>query len=113
MLTAASAKEDANPEFCHAVLVWLGAGFASIAGMVPEGLAPQAWGFSLRMLCAILTSTSMESIFYARTDSPAGPLLLALSDRGLLKLEFDRGQRTDGTNPVSYTHLTLPTICSV
>ena len=40
----------------------------------------------------------MESIFYARTDSPAGPLLLALSDRGLLKLEFDRGQSTEGAN---------------
>jgi O-6-methylguanine DNA methyltransferase len=40
----------------------------------------------------------MESIYYARTSSPAGPLLLALSARGLLKLEFDRGQPTGGTN---------------
>lgn len=40
----------------------------------------------------------MESILYARTESPAGPLLLALSDRGLLKLEFDRGQPPEGVN---------------
>lgn len=40
----------------------------------------------------------MESILYARTDSPAGPLLLALSPSGLFKLEFDRGQRTEGLN---------------
>jgi len=40
----------------------------------------------------------MESIYYARTPSPAGPLLLALSGRGLLKLEFDRGQPTEGIN---------------
>ena len=40
----------------------------------------------------------MESIYYARTDSPAGPLLLALSARGLLRLEFDRGQAADGEN---------------
>ena len=38
----------------------------------------------------------MESIYYARTSSPAGPLLLALSTRGLLKLEFDRGQPAEG-----------------
>ena len=40
----------------------------------------------------------MESIYYARTTSPAGPLLLALSGRGLLKLEFDRGQRAEGVD---------------
>ncbi len=40
----------------------------------------------------------MESIYYARTNSPAGPLLLALSARGLLKLEFDRGQPAEGHN---------------
>jgi methylated-DNA-[protein]-cysteine S-methyltransferase len=38
----------------------------------------------------------MERISYARTDSPAGPLLLALSPSGLMKLEFDRGQRAEG-----------------
>jgi O-6-methylguanine DNA methyltransferase len=40
----------------------------------------------------------MESILYTRTASPAGPLLLALSSRGLLKLEFDRGQLAEGAN---------------
>ncbi len=40
----------------------------------------------------------MESIYYARTSSPAGPLLLALSSRGLLKLEFERGQPAEGRN---------------
>jgi methylated-DNA-[protein]-cysteine S-methyltransferase len=40
----------------------------------------------------------MESIYYTRTASPAGPLLLALSGRGLLKLEFDRGQRAEGVD---------------
>jgi O-6-methylguanine DNA methyltransferase len=38
----------------------------------------------------------MESIYFTRTTSPAGPLLLALSSRGLLKLEFDRGQAAEG-----------------
>ena len=40
----------------------------------------------------------MESILYSRTASPAGPLLLALSSRGLMKLQFDRGQPTEGKN---------------
>jgi methylated-DNA-[protein]-cysteine S-methyltransferase len=38
----------------------------------------------------------MESILFARTQSLAGPLLLALSDQGLFKLEFDRGQPKQG-----------------
>ena len=38
----------------------------------------------------------MESIYFTRTDSTVGPLLLALSVRGLLKLEFDRGQAAEG-----------------
>jgi O-6-methylguanine DNA methyltransferase len=38
----------------------------------------------------------MESIDYTRTSSPAGPLLLALSSRGLMRLEFDRGQPAQG-----------------
>lgn len=40
--------------------------------------------------------TVMESIYFTRTASPAGPLLLALSARGLLKLGFDRGQPAEG-----------------
>jgi methylated-DNA-[protein]-cysteine S-methyltransferase len=38
----------------------------------------------------------MESIYFTRTTSLAGPLLLALSTRGLMKLEFDRGQPAEG-----------------
>jgi methylated-DNA-[protein]-cysteine S-methyltransferase len=38
----------------------------------------------------------MESILFARTQSMAGPLLLALSGRGLFRLEFDRGQLAEG-----------------
>jgi methylated-DNA-[protein]-cysteine S-methyltransferase len=30
----------------------------------------------------------METLFFSRTDSPAGPLFLAASDRGLVRLEF-------------------------
>jgi O-6-methylguanine DNA methyltransferase len=33
----------------------------------------------------------METIYYTRIDSPAGPLILAASTKGLLALEFDRG----------------------
>ncbi|MBI1740661.1 MAG: methylated-DNA--[protein]-cysteine S-methyltransferase [Acidobacteriales bacterium] len=40
----------------------------------------------------------MESIYFTRTSSPVGPLLLALSSRGLLKIEFDRGQPAEGDN---------------
>ena len=40
----------------------------------------------------------MESIYFTRTASHAGPLLLALSARGLFKLEFDRGQPVEGND---------------
>ena len=40
----------------------------------------------------------MESVYFTRAQSPAGPILLALSARGLLKLEFDRGQSAQGDN---------------
>jgi methylated-DNA-[protein]-cysteine S-methyltransferase len=33
----------------------------------------------------------METLCYSRIPSPAGPLFLAVSDRGLVLLEFDRG----------------------
>jgi O-6-methylguanine DNA methyltransferase len=46
----------------------------------------------------MLSFTVMESVYFARTNSPAGPLLLALSSQGLLKLEFDRGQPAAGHN---------------
>jgi len=34
----------------------------------------------------------METFSYSRMESPAGPLLIAMSDKGLVALEFDRGQ---------------------
>ena len=33
-----------------------------------------------------------EAIYYSRVKSPVGPLLLAVSERGLLALEFGRGK---------------------
>jgi len=40
----------------------------------------------------------MESIYFTRVPSPAGPLLLALSSYGLMRLEFDRDQPTRGNS---------------
>src|SRR5256885_21251 len=34
----------------------------------------------------------METFFYSRMESPAGPLLIAMSARGLVALEFDHWQ---------------------
>jgi O-6-methylguanine DNA methyltransferase len=34
----------------------------------------------------------METLHYSRMDSPAGPLILAASDRGLVLLAFDRDE---------------------
>ena len=34
----------------------------------------------------------METLHYSRLDSPAGRLMLAVSNKGLVALEFDRGQ---------------------
>ena len=36
-------------------------------------------------------TTNTETLYYSRLDSPAGPLALAVSNRGLVLLEFDRG----------------------
>jgi methylated-DNA-[protein]-cysteine S-methyltransferase len=33
----------------------------------------------------------VETFLYSKTNSPAGPLIFVVSDRGLLLLEFDRG----------------------
>jgi methylated-DNA-[protein]-cysteine S-methyltransferase len=33
----------------------------------------------------------MEAFSYSKIDSPVGPLIVAVSDRGLMLLEFDRG----------------------
>lgn len=40
----------------------------------------------------MLSFLPMEILHYSRLDSPAGPLILAVSSKGLLALEFDRGQ---------------------
>ncbi|MFI5110081.1 MAG: methylated-DNA--[protein]-cysteine S-methyltransferase, partial [Terriglobales bacterium] len=37
-----------------------------------------------------------ETIYYSRIDSPVGPLLLVISERGLVALEFDRGKVAAG-----------------
>ncbi len=34
----------------------------------------------------------METLYYSRLPSPAGPLLIAVSEKGLVFLEFDRGK---------------------
>ncbi len=33
----------------------------------------------------------MQTFYYSRWDSPVGPLFIAVSERGLARLEFDRG----------------------
>lgn len=39
----------------------------------------------------------METLFFFRTDSPVGPLFLAASEKGLVRLEFDtRVQKLNG-----------------
>ena len=35
---------------------------------------------------------SVETIYYSRYDSLAGPLIVAVSEKGLVALEFDRGK---------------------
>ena len=37
-----------------------------------------------------------ETIYYSHISSPVGPLLLAVSERGLVALEFDRGKVAAG-----------------
>jgi len=47
----------------------------------------------------------METLRYSRMDSPAGPLLLAASERGLVLLAFDRGEfppRLTGNSRVAW-----------
>jgi methylated-DNA-[protein]-cysteine S-methyltransferase len=52
----------------------------------------------------------METLYYSRTDSPAGPLLLVASDNGLVRLEFDRDADTKAvpTNWISSEEKTSP-----
>jgi O-6-methylguanine DNA methyltransferase len=37
-----------------------------------------------------------ETFYYSRIESPVGPLLLLVSERGLVALEFDRGRTRGG-----------------
>ena len=41
------------------------------------------------------------------------PVLMRINGKEVLRSEFERSYNKDGTSAVSYTHLTLPTICSV
>jgi O-6-methylguanine DNA methyltransferase len=46
-------------------------------------------------MCAGATGgiiTAMETFYYSRMESSAGPLLIVTSEKGLVALEFDRGQ---------------------
>jgi len=45
----------------------------------------------------------MESLYYSRMSSPAGPLLIGMSDSALVVLEFDRGlPQTIAGQPVAW-----------
>jgi len=45
----------------------------------------------------------MESLYYSRMSSPAGPLLMGMSDSALVVLEFDRGlPQTIAGQPVAW-----------
>jgi O-6-methylguanine DNA methyltransferase len=47
----------------------------------------------------------METLYYSRMTSPAGPLLIAVSESSLVALEFDRGlPPTVFGRPVSWEH---------
>jgi methylated-DNA-[protein]-cysteine S-methyltransferase len=47
----------------------------------------------------------METLFYSRMDSPAGPLLLGVGGGGLVVLEFDRGLPENiAGEPVHWEH---------
>ena len=45
----------------------------------------------------------METLYYSRMNSPAGPLLIAVSETALVALEFDRGlPKKVGGQPVAW-----------
>jgi O-6-methylguanine DNA methyltransferase len=48
--------------------------------------------FAFLSLLEGLSWAVVETLYYSRMDSPAGPLLIAMSDKGLVALEFDRGE---------------------
>jgi len=41
--------------------------------------------------------------YYSNLDSPIGPLIIGVSDRGLTLLEFDRGNFPPKSNQVLWT----------
>jgi methylated-DNA-[protein]-cysteine S-methyltransferase len=48
---------------------------------------------------------AMETLFYSRMNSPAGPLLIGVSETALLALEFDRGlPQAIAGDPVEWRH---------
>jgi len=45
----------------------------------------------------------MQSLYYSRMPSPAGPLLIGVSDAALVLLEFDRGlPKTVASQPIAW-----------
>jgi hypothetical protein len=46
---------------------------------------------------------NMETLYYSRMSSPAGPLLIAVSETALVALAFDRGlPKKVGGQPVAW-----------
>ena len=50
----------------------------------------------------------METFYYSRMNSPVGPLLIVASDRGLVRLEFDRDPAKIPANGVNSDEKTAP-----
>ena len=69
---------------------------------------------SLATLLIYLMAGTALGLLTLRTGIPAAPLAGALLGAGLVSMSgrLDVAEWPSGT-PVSYTHLTLPTICSV
>jgi len=57
---------------------------------IPGGLLSPCQNGSLFITPRI--EQTMETLYYSRTQSPIGPLNFAVSGKGLVALEFDRGQ---------------------
>ena len=70
-----------------------------------ETLAPVR--FALVLICAITMSVSGQAQDAVMNAPEVMPVLNSCA------LIEDRTERETCSNPVSYTHLTLPTICSV
>ena len=85
-------------------------------GTASAGSASAAAGAAGR-LSSRLAAEGLADVSYAPADSPFGPLLLAATRRGLVRLAFPEEDidsvlerlASKISPPVSYTHLTLPT----